>query len=190
MLALTTGLSRLRHYVTEENRDLFRVLMNATSAAEATLALQILNPEVPEKVLVTACNLREVLRSMPVSPFSMRVDEQVLLQAAHLEKQTAALGRMLPDGLELVVTTAGNLVLDLIVKDGAEKHFWTPMPIVDDYINPNVVDLLIDSDYLLNEAIELVTSMGLVFNPRFYMSVDDFALEYASDALAGLGELF
>jgi len=190
LLTLTTGLSRLRQYVTAENRDLFRVLVNATSAAEATLALQILSPDVPEKVLVTACNLREVLRGMPVSPFPMRVDEQTLIRSAHLEKELAALGRTLPDGLELVVTTAGNLVLDVIVKDGGTKLFWTPMPVIEDFVNPEVVDLLIDSDYLLDEAIELFTCMGVVFNPRFYMSVDDFTLEYASDALAGLGDLF
>lgn len=190
MLTLATGLSRLRPYFTDDDRDLFRVLLNATSAAEATLALHVLTSNVPEKALVTACNLREVLQSMPVSPFPMRVDEETLIRTAHLEKQTAALGRVLPDGLELVVTTAGNLVLDVIVKDGATKYFWTPVPVVDDFVNPEVVDLVVESDYLLNEAIELVTCMGVVFNPRFYMSIDDFMLEYASDALAGLEELF
>jgi len=190
LLTLTTGLSRLRNSVTDQNRDLFRILLNATSAAEAALALQILNPDVPEKVLVTACNLREVLRSMPVSPFPMRVDEETLIKTAHLEKQTAVLGRTLPDGLELVVTTAGNLVLDVIVRDDESKHFWTPMPVVEDFVNPEIVDLLVESDYLLDESIELFTCMGLVFNPRFYMSVEDFTLEYASDALAGLEELF
>ena len=62
MLTLSRGLAQLRPYFTDENRDLFRVLLNATSAAEANLALQVLSPSVPEKTLVTACNLREVLR--------------------------------------------------------------------------------------------------------------------------------
>jgi hypothetical protein len=190
VLTLATGLSSLRQHYTDENRDLFRVLLNATSAAEATLSLHVLAPIVPEKILVTACNLREVLGSMPASPFPMRVDEETLIRTAHLEKQTAALGRVLPDGLELVVTTAGNLVLDVIVKNGTAKFFLTPIPVVEDFVNPEIVDLIIESDYLLNEMIELVTSMGVVFNPLFYMSVDDFTLEHASEALAGLGELF
>ena len=45
MLTLTSGLAQLRPYFTDENRDLFRVLLNATSAAEANLALQVLIPD-------------------------------------------------------------------------------------------------------------------------------------------------
>jgi hypothetical protein len=123
VLTLSRGLAQLRPYFTDENRDLFRVLLNATSAAEANLALQVLSPCVPERTLVTACNLREVLRGLPASPFPMRVDEQTLIRTANLEKHTATLGRTLPDGLEVVVTTAGNLVLDLIVRDGSTKYF-------------------------------------------------------------------
>ena len=190
MLALASSLARLRPYYIDQDRDLFRVLLNSTSAAEASLALQVLASTVPEKTLVTTCNLREVLRTMPVSPFPMRVDEQVLTQTAGLMKQTAALGKTLGDGLELVVTTAGNLVLDVIVKNGTAKHFWTPVPVVEDFVDPEIVDLLIESDYLLDSAVDLVKCMGVVFNPRFYLSLDDFTLEYAFDALAGLGELF
>jgi len=190
MLTLAPGLAQVRPYVTEDNRDLFRVLLNATSAAEANLALQVLASSTPEKALVTACNLREVLRSMPASPFPMRVDEETLVRAAGLEKRTATLTSYLADGLELVVTTAGNLVLDLIVRDGDAKYFWTPVPVVDDFVNPAIVDLIVESDCLLDGAIGLVKHMGVVFNPRFYLSLDDFTLEYASDALAGLGEFF
>jgi hypothetical protein len=190
MFTQTSGLAQLRSHFTSENRDLFRVLLNATSAAEANLALMILTSEVPERALVTACNLREVLQSMPVSPFSMCVDEQILIRTAHLEKRMATLGKVLPDGLELVVTTAGNLVLDLIVKDGTTKYFWTPVPVVDDFVNPDVVDLIVESDHLFDEAIELVKCMGVVFNPLFYLSLDDFTLEHASDAVAGLGAFF
>jgi hypothetical protein len=170
VLQLATGLALLRPYYTAENREMFRVLLNATSAAEAALALHVLDSDVPEKPLVTACNLREVLRSMPVSPFAMHVDEETLLRSASLEKQTATLGRTLPDGLELVVTTAGNLVLDVLVKDGPAKYFWTPIPVVEDFVNPDVVDLLVESDHLLDGAIGLV--------------------KYAFDALAGLADIF
>jgi hypothetical protein len=190
VLQLAVGLALLRPYYTDENREMFRVLLNATSAAEAALALHVLDSDVPEKPLVTACNLREVLRSMPVSPFAMHVDEQTLTRTAALEKRTAALGKTLPDGLDLVVTTAGNLVLDLLVKDGTTKYFWSPIPVVEDFVNPDVVDLLIESDYLLDGAIDLIKCMGVVFNPRFYLSLDDYTLEYAFDALAGLADIF
>lgn len=190
MLTSTAGLAQLRPYYTDDTRELLRVLLNATSAAEANLVLDLLRDDVPEKVLVTACNLREVLRELPRSPFAMAVDTDTLVNVAGLERNIAALQKRLEDGVELAVTTAGNLVLDVIVKQDAEKYFWTPIPVVDDFVNPSVVDLVIEHESLLDEIIALVKNMGIVFNPTFYMSLEDFALENASDAFAGLGALF
>ena len=190
MLTLTSGLTQLRPYYNEETSEIFRVLLNSTSAAEANLALEVLDGLVPEKPLVTACNLREVLRSMPPSPFTMRVDERILCRTAHLEKHIAVFSKILPDDLELAVTTAGNLVLDVIVKQGGEKYFWTPIPVTNDYVNPAVIDLIITSRYLLDEVIDLIKCMGVVFNPKFYLSIDDFHLEYAAEAVEDLGYLF
>ena len=190
MLTLTTGLNQLRPFYTPETRELFNVLLNATSAAEANLALEVLGGLVPEKPLMTACNLREVLRSLPSSPFHMAVDEQTLMRTAHLEQDIAVLGKELPDGIELCVTTAGNLVLDLIVKADGEKYYWTPIPIEHDFVNPAVVELAITSAYLLDEVIDLAKCMGIVFNPKFYLSLEDFHMEYAAEAIMDLDGLF
>ena len=190
MLTLTSGLSQLRPYYKEDTRDVFRTLLNSTSAAEANLALEVLRGLVPDKPLDTACNLREVLRSLPASPFTMRVDELTLRRTAGLEKHIAVLSKELPDGLEVCVTTAGNLVLDLIVKRDGEKLFWTPIPVTHDYVNPSMIDLVISSGYLLDEVIELIKCMGIVFNPKFYLSIEDFHLEYAAEAIEDLGFLF
>ena len=191
MLTATAGLAHLRPHYTDGTRELLRVLLNATSPAEANLALDMLRHAVPEKALVTACNLREVLRTLPSSPFTMRVDEKTLMRTAGLEKHIAVMSKHLPDHLELVVTTAGNLVLDLIVKNHGQKYFWTPIPVRDDYVNPAVVDLVVKSGYLLDEVIDLTTCMGCVFNPKFYLSLEDWHMEYASDVMEGLlGELF
>ncbi len=190
MLTATTGLTQLRpHYEVGAN-DLFRVLLNATSAAEANLALEVLRETVPEKVLVTACNLREVLRALPTSPFAMRVDEDTLAKSAGLDRRMAAMGKVLDDGIELVITTAGNLVLDIIVKHRGEKYFWNPVPVMEDYVNSEVLDLVITSDYLLEATIELAHATGVVFNPKFYLSLEDWHMEYASDVFDGLGDLF
>lgn len=190
MLTATDGLTRIRTHYTGECKDLFQVLMNATSPAEANLAIEVLRRLVPDKSLVAACNLREILRSMPASPFVMRVDEETLCRTAGLDRRIAAMGRTLPDGIELVVTTAGNLVLDIIVKHRGEKYFWNPVPVTDDFVNSSVLDLVIESDCLIFAAMELATAMGVVFNPKFYLSVEDWHLEYASDVFAGLGDLF
>lgn len=191
MLTATAGLAHLRPHYTDETRDLFRVLLNATSIAEASLALQELRDVVPEKALITACNLREVLHALPRSPFTMRVDEETLRRTFGLDKDVAAMSKDLPDHLELVMMTAGNLVLDLIVKDHGEKYFWTPIPMRDDCVNPDVVDLVVSSGYLLDEVIELVKCMGCVFNPRFYLSLEDWLDEHAAEVMESLiGELF
>lgn len=190
MLTATSGLAQLRPHYTGEDKDLLKVLLNATSAAEANLALEVLKAHVPEKALVTACNLREVLRALPSSPFAMRVDEETLAKSAGLDRRIAAMGKKLDDGLELVVTTAGNLVLDVIVRDGDEKYFWNPVPVTDDYVNDGVLDLVIESECLLDAMIELTQAMGVVLNPKFYLSLDDWHLEYASDVIQGLGDLF
>ncbi len=190
MLTLTTGLSQLRPHYTDDTRELFGVLLNSTSAAEASLALHVLKDIVPDRALVTACNLREALKSLPCSPFPMCVDEATLCKTARLDRRMAAMQKSLPGGIELSVTTAGNLVLDIIVKHDGEKYFWTPIPITDNYANPSVVDLVVTSGYLLDEVIELVKCMGLVFNPKFYLSLSDFHLENAADAFEGMDDLF
>jgi hypothetical protein len=191
LLTVSAGLSQLRPHYTTETRELFGALLNATSAAEASLALEVLGKVVPEKPLVTACNLREVLQALPTSPFVMSVDEATLTRVAKLERDIAVLRKLLPDDIEICATTAGNLVLDLIVRnaDGV-KLYWTPIPVTHDFVNPQVVDLVIDSEFLLVEVIELVKCMGVVFNPKFYLSIEDFRLEYAADMIGALDDLF
>jgi hypothetical protein len=190
LLTATGSLAQLRPHYTDEARDLFRVLLNATSSAEANLALDVLRESVPEKVLVNACNLREVIRALPTSPFAMRVDEDTLAKTAGLERNIAALSRQLPDGTELAITTAGNLVLDVIVKVDGEKYFWNPVPVTDDFVHTEMVDLAVESDHLLNALIDLAHAMGVVFNPKFYLSLEDWHLDYAEDVFEGLGDLF
>lgn len=190
MLTATSGLAAIRDAYQSDSRDLLRVLLNATSVAEANLALEVLKGTTPEKSLVAACNLREVLRALPSSPFAMRVDEDTLARTAGLDRRVAAMGKVLHPGLELVVTTAGNLVLDVIVRLADRKLFWNPIPVTDDYVNSDVLDLLIEDDSLLDGVLDLVSCMGIVCNPKFYLSLEDWGLEYAQDAFEGLGDLF
>ena len=190
LTATKTTLGAIRSYYGDETRDLLRVLLNAASVAEANLALQLLVDSVPEKVLVGACNLREVLSELPSTPFTMRADEATLARTAGLERHIAAMSKVLGDGCELVVTTAGNLVLDVIVRHEGEKLFWNAVPVTDDFVNTGVLDLVVGSEYLLDAVIDLATCMGAVFNPKFYVSLEDWRIEYAADAFECLGDLF
>jgi hypothetical protein len=190
LLSATTNLEQLRPYYANESRDLLRVLLAATSATEANLALQVLLETVPAKALVNACNMREVLRALPSTPVTMRVDEDTLARTAGLTRGIAAMSRTLPDEIELSITTAGNLVLDIIVRHLGEKYFWNPVPITDDVVTSDVVDLCVNSEHLLEAVIELAKSMGVVFNPKFYLSLEDWFFDNAADAFSGLDGLF
>lgn len=190
VLTATDSLSRLRPHYEGEALDFLRVLLNAVSTAEANLALEVLRTSLPDKVILTACNLREVLRALPTAPFSMRVDEDTFARVAGFDRGIAAMSKTLDDGLVLCMMTAGNLVLDIIVRDDAVKYFWNEVPVVEDFVTSGVLDLLMQSDYLLDAVIEAVNDMGLVFNPKFYLSLDDWHMDHAQDVFAGLGELF
>jgi hypothetical protein len=190
LLTATDGLAAVRSCWGPETRDLFGVLLNATSPAEACLALDVLRGLVPERGLVSACNLREVIGELPSSPFAMRCDEETLARAAGLTRDIAVLGKVLTDGTELAVTTAGNLVLDVIVKRGSEKLYLSPIPVTHEFVNPAAIEAIVQSETLLDELIELVKAMGLVFNPKFYLSVEDFMMEHAAETISDLEELF
>jgi hypothetical protein len=190
VLTATSGITSVRENYTAETQELFNLVVNSRSQAEAHLALNLLADNVPERTLVAAVNLREIFEELPVSPFPMSADEHTLARTIGYTRTMACLGTMLPDGLELAITTAGNLVLDVIVRDGVEKYFLTPIPRQDDFVSPKLVGLLVQSEYLLDALIDLVKAMGLVFNPKFYLSTEDWNLDHAQDAMAGLGELF
>jgi hypothetical protein len=190
LITATSGLTQIRSHYHGERREMLRILLNSTSVAEANIALDLLALTVPEIVLIGACNMREVIRELPASPFPMNVDEPTLSRTAAMDRHMASMGKTLPDGIELIVTTAGNLVLDIIIKDRGAKFFWNPMPVTDDYVNGDVLDLLVTSNYLLESVIGLTEAMGMVFNPTFYLSLEDWHLEYASDVFAGMKDLF
>jgi hypothetical protein len=190
MLTATKGLCRIRSHYVEDTRYLFQVLLTATSVVEANIALDLLSKSVPDKALVAAINLREAIKSVPSTPFRMAVDEQTFMRIGGMVKDLASLTCSTSDGYSIVVTTAGNLVLDLIVKTECEKYFWTPIPRTDDLVEPELVEHIIGSEHLFAGVVDVVKSMGVVFNPTLYLSVDDWHLEYARETIEGLDGLF
>jgi hypothetical protein len=50
--------------------------------------------------------------------------------------------------------------------------------------------MLLSREDMLREVIEIVRSMGMVFNPSFYMSVDDWLMEHAAESILGIEDLF
>lgn len=193
MLAIVRGLPSVRTYYAREQRELLRILLNAASAAEADFALHLLRENMPEKELLAAVNIREVLRELPACPFPMAVDTETLVRTARLERDRSAWRREFGDECgkyAISVLGDGNLCYDLLVSDGKRNVFWTPHPRNGMLLHPDALDLVMRRDTLLQEVIGMCIAMGLPFSPTFYLSIDDWMLEYAEEAMSDLDGLF
>jgi hypothetical protein len=192
VIAVVRGLAAVRsHYASQ--RELLRILLNAASPAEADFALHILRETVPEKDLLAAVNIREVLRELPACPFAMATDMETLVRVARLERDRSAWRRRFEDvdgDFHVSILGDGNLCYDLLVADGERNVFWTPHPRNGAIIHPDALDLAMNRDTLLQEVIGMIMAMGLPVSPTFYLSLDDWMLEYAEEAMSDLGELF
>jgi hypothetical protein len=194
MTFVTTVASDLRTLAASENGELLRDMVNSVSQVEAGLALGIMRDRgVPDRTLVKALNLREVLIELPASPFPMRVDFDMLARINDLFHRLGSYHKNYEDAegrffIELL--GQGNLCYDMVVGVGKRKAFLKPAPVRADFIRPEALDLLISREEMLREIILIVRSMEVVFNPTFYMSVDDWLMEHAAESILGIEDLF
>lgn len=49
-----------------------------------------------------------------------------------------------------------------------------------DFVNPEVIDLVVERPTILASVVDLTVAMGLPFYPMFYMSLEDWRQEYAT----------
>jgi len=191
MVHALSSLPLVRQHLDAED-DLLEVVVNARSRVEANLALGILRETMPEKALVAALNLREVLDSLPAYPCSMAVDEGMLARVAGLKKVRTAWHKTLEndENVAMNVTTAGNFCFDLVLEIDGTTYFWTPSTADEDIVNPGLLVILLDRPAILPAVIALAKDMGLVFNPRFYMSLDDWNLDHLQDCFEDFEALF
>lgn len=193
MIAVARGLASVRPHYAGEQRELLRILLNATSAAEADFALHILRESVPERDLLAAVNIREALCELPACPFAMATDIETLVRVLPMTKDRSAWRRTRADAggdYDLVVLGDGNLCYDLLVTADGRNQFWTPHPANGAVVHPDALDLVMSRETLLAEVVALVQAMGLPFSPVFYLSLDDWMLEHAAEAMSDLGGLF
>lgn len=193
VIQVARALAEVSLFYESEDQDLVRILLNAASPAEANLAVVALRDFVPEKTLVTAVNLREVLAALPTCPCAMPMEIAQFARIAGLTKVRNAYTRLYEDEAghyDLVVLGDGNLCYDIIVATSCGNVFLKPMPITSDLVHPDALGLIMRHDSLLDELISLTKSMGMVFNPPFYLSIEDWASENAEDAYDCFGDFF
>lgn len=174
--------------------ELLRTLINSAITVEAGMALGIMRERgVPDRTIVHALNVREALIELPASPFPMRTDFASLTKVCGFTERlgcyhkdyVSAEGRF-----RIEVLGQGNLCYDIVLSEGRERAFLKPAPIGPDTVRPEALDLLLDKSNMLHEVIEIVRAMQMVFNPSFYMSVDDWLMEHAAESMLGIADLF
>ncbi len=191
MISTVREFDKLRLLYSGEPREMMAVFLSARSVAEADLALCALKIDLSERTLVALANLREVLGGLPVPPCAMRVDAAQVAQISGYRKEGTSYRKDIgADGASVFLLAEGNLLFDIVLGEGDERVFLVPPASGDDRVNPRAVDLLMKADGLLEEVIDLTVHMGLVFNPRFYLSLEDWHLEHAAQSIEDLQGLF
>jgi len=191
VVTLTRSLPILQEYYAQAP-ELFSAVLNARSQFEANLALDVMRETMPERVLVASVNLREVLRALPGYPCTMALDGHTLAKVAGFRKDRAMYRKRIKGAgkFGLAISTAGNFVFDLFVEVDGRSVLWVPSNPTADVINPELVSHLVENDKVIRAIIELTNDMGMVFNPPFYLSLEDWNLEHCQQALSDVQALF
>lgn len=193
MITAQRALYAVAELAASDDGDLLRVVLNASSTGEAHLAIGILADHVNHRTLVSALNVREMLREMPASPFAMRIDTEMLARAADMVIERDSLRRTITDtdgGYGIVVLAEGNLCFELVVVVDGESVFVRPTDKGEDFIHSQALEFILSHPSMLDELASVVKATGVVFNPRFHLSLEDWTREYAQEALADLSQLF
>lgn len=163
--------------------ELTRVVLNATSWFEASLAVGVLSETMPARTLVTFANLRETIKELPRCPLPMRTDFEGLARTWRLERDGMAWARQFEHSAgeySIALLGEGNYVYDIVIRVEGRTLMLMPENAVDDFINPDVIDLMMERPDILGSVIDLTQAMGLPFYPMIYMSLEDWQHEYAT----------
>ena len=192
MRAVQPMLTALRPHF-EADPDLTRILLNATSWLEASLALGVLAEQVPSRTLVTCANVREVIKELPRCPMPMSLDFESLARIWGLEREEHAWARRFGDAVgdySIALLGDGNYLYDIVVRTGERSLMLMPPDRSQDFVNPEVIDLMIERPAILGSVVDLTMAMGLAFYPMFYMSLEDWRQEYATAVFGEILEDF
>ena len=173
--------------------DLLRVVLNATSWVEASLGVDVLAESMTPRTLVKFANIREAIKELPRCPMGMPIDFEGLARIWNLEREGMAWVRPFEDpagDYSVVLLGEGNFLYDIVIRADGRTLMWMPQRSEDDFLNPDVVDLIMERPTVLGNVIDLLQAMGLPFSPLFYMSLEDWRQEYAQAVFEDVAQGF
>jgi hypothetical protein len=179
------------HYAADP--DLHRIVLNAVSWVEANLAVDLLAESTSEKALVAVANVREAIKELPRCPLAMALDFEQLARVWELERVGNAWRRRFDDdegGFEVLLLGEGNYCYDIVVRANGRTLMWMPKHSEFDFLNAEVVDLIMERPAVLKTVVDLTQAMGLAFYPTFYLSLEDWRQEYAQTMFDEVVDLF
>lgn len=160
-----------------------RVVLNATSWFEVSLAVGVLTDRIPVRSIVALANVREAIKELPRCPLPMPIDFESLARTWNLEREDMAWSRRFDDSAgdySIALLGEGNFVYDIVIRTDGRTLMLMPEDSSEDFLNPEVVDLMVERPDILGSVIDLTEAMGLPFYPMFYMSLEDWQQEYAT----------
>lgn len=184
--------AEIRPYFATSDKDMLKVVLNSTSHAEANFAIEVLSDKIPKRSLVTACNLREAIREIPQCPTAMAVDFAQLSRIWEMERVGNCWSRSFEDpcgDYDIALIGEGNHLYDIAIRTEAGTTMWLALDPTEDLVSQRAMDLVMARETLLRTIVDLVQAMGLPFNPTFYLSLEDWHLEYAGAIFEELDDL-
>lgn len=179
------------HYAADP--DLHRIVLNAVSWVEANLAMDLLIESSSEKALVTVANVREAIKELPRFPLAMALDFEQLARVWELERVGNAWGRTFADDegeFSVLLLGEGNNCYDVVIRAEGKTIMWMPRHSEFDFLNAEVVDLIMTRPAVLKAVVDLAQAMGMAFYPTFYLSLEDWRQEYAQTTFEEVLDMF
>ena len=154
MLGVTQARIDLQEHLSCDTGKLLRTLVNAGSLAETGFALSLVRETMPERAVMTALNLREVLAELPAAPFVMAVDVATLQSVTGMERERSSYVLETP-AYRIDILAEGNFCFDIVLKHRDECAFLKTSPPGDDLVRPAAYEMLMGVEGMLEHVIEL-----------------------------------
>lgn len=178
--------------LSDADPELVAALLSADSDSDAVVSFTLLRGSIPDAHLLMLVNLREVLSEIPVAPFHVGEDLELLERASDYEDTGRSYRRRFESahgvfGLEFV--GRGKSCEGIFVHTPASRTQLKPAG--DFRLDAEMITLFVHHRILLDALLEALELLGTPLSPAIYLTPEDFLAEHcAAAACEAFGELF
>lgn len=185
---------RAMHAITASNADpeLVAAFLSAESDGDAVISFSLLRGTIPDSDLLMLANLRAVLLELPVGPFRVGEDLELLCRAGEYEDSGRSYRRLFDSG-------HGVFGLEFVGRNRQCEGIFVHTPACRMQMKPHggerieseMITLFVRHRILLDALLEALAVLGMPLSPAIYVTADDFLAEHgAAAASEAFGELF